>query len=101
LQVVAFTVLAFRLFTEIVIVVLVAHCPAVGVNVYKVVAALFRAGDQEPLIPLLEVVGNAAKLPPAQIGATGVKVGVMLELTTTGTVTVGEVQLPNEAGPTI
>jgi hypothetical protein len=39
-------------------VVVVAHWPAVGVNVYVVVAELFIAGLHVPVIPLLEVVGN-------------------------------------------
>ena len=34
-----------------------------------------------PFTPLFEVVGNADKVPPEQIGATAVNVGVMLELT--------------------
>jgi hypothetical protein len=40
-------------------VVVAAHCPAFGVKVYVVVAVLFKAGDQVPVIPLLEVVGKA------------------------------------------
>ena len=32
-------------------------------------------------MPLIEVVGNALKLPPEQIGATGSKVGVTFGLT--------------------
>ena len=32
-------------------------------------------------MPLLEVVGKAAKAPPEQIGATAVKVGVTFALT--------------------
>ena len=42
---------------------------------------MFNAGDQLPLIPLVEVVGKAAKVPPEQIGATVVKVGVTFGLT--------------------
>ena len=42
---------------------------------------LFRAGDQVPLIPLVEVVGNADKVAPEQIGATAAKVGVTFGLT--------------------
>ena len=68
-------------FTSMVIVAVVAHNPEVGVKVYKVVAALLRAGDQVPVMPLLEVVGKAAKVPPAQIGATWVNVGTMFGLT--------------------
>jgi hypothetical protein len=68
--------------TVIVNVVVVAHCPAVGVKVYVVVVVLSSAGDQVPVIPLLEVVGNGVKVAPEQIGATAVNVGVMLELTT-------------------
>jgi hypothetical protein len=36
---------------------------------------LFIAGDQVPLIPSREVVGNGAEVPPAQIGGAGLKVG--------------------------
>ena len=42
---------------------------------------LSKAGDQVPVIPLLEVVGNAVSVAPAQIGATAVNVGVMFGLT--------------------
>ena len=45
------------------------------------VAVLFNAGAQVPVIPLLEVVGNAERVPPEQMGATAVKVGVMFGLT--------------------
>ena len=68
--------------TTIVIVTVVAHCPASGVKVYVVVVVLSSAGDQVPVMPLLEVVGNVANVAPAQIGPTAVNVGVMLELTT-------------------
>ena len=57
-------------------VVVVAHCPVLGVKVYVVVVVLFKAGDHVPEIPLFDVVGNAAKVAPEQIGATEVKVGV-------------------------
>ena len=67
--------------TVIVSVAAVAHCPAVGVNVYVVVAVLSKAGDQDPVIPLVEVVGNADKVAPEQIGATAVNVGVTFGLT--------------------
>ena len=67
--------------TMIVKVVVVAHCPAVGVNVYVVVAVLFNAGLQLPVMPLVDVVGSAAKAAPEQIGATAVKVGVTFGLT--------------------
>jgi hypothetical protein len=66
-----------------VILAVVAHSPAVGVKVYVVVALLFNAGLQVPLIPLLEVVGNALSVPPAQIGVTCVKVGVIFGFTVT------------------
>ena len=54
--------------TEIIKVVVVAHCPTFGVNVYVVVAVLSSAGDHVPIIPLVEVVGKAAKTVPEQIG---------------------------------
>ena len=43
---------------------------------------MFSAGAQVPVIPLLDVVGSADKVAPEQMGATAVKVGVMLGLTT-------------------
>jgi len=42
---------------------------------------LSRAGDQDPVYPLREVVGNALKVPPSHIGATAVNVGVILGVT--------------------
>ena len=60
----------------IVKVVVNAHCPAVGVNVYVVVAVLLIAGDQVPVIPLVEVVGNAEIVAPEQYGPTAANVGV-------------------------
>ena len=45
------------------------------------VAVLSKAGDQVPVIPLVDVVGNAGKVAPEQIGDTAVNVGVILELT--------------------
>ena len=42
---------------------------------------LFKAGAQEPVKPLLEVVGNGASVAPEQIGATVLNVGVMFGLT--------------------
>ena len=42
---------------------------------------LFRAGNHEPIIPLVEVVGKADKTSPEQIGATAAKVGVTLAVT--------------------
>jgi hypothetical protein len=67
--------------TVMVIVAVVAHNPAVGVKVYKVVAALLSAGDHVPVMPFAEEIGKAAKVPPAQIGATWVNVGVMFGFT--------------------
>ena len=47
------------------------------------VAVLFNAGAHVPVIPLLEVVGNAANVAPEQISATAVNVGVTVALTVT------------------
>ena len=63
--------------TVIVKVVVVAHWPAAGVNVYVVVAVLFKAGVQVPVIPLVEVDGNADKDAPEHIEATALNVGVI------------------------
>ena len=46
------------------------------------VAVLSNAGDQVPVNPLVDVVGNAASVAPEHIGATALKVGVMFGLTT-------------------
>jgi len=67
--------------TVMVMVAVLAHCPAVGVKVYSVVAVLFRAGDHAPVIPLIEVVGSADNVAPEQIAATCAKVGVTAGLT--------------------
>ena len=40
-----------------------------------VVAVLFKAGDHVPLMPFVDVVGNAAIVCPLQIGVTAAKVG--------------------------
>ena len=70
-------------------VVVVAHCPAVGVKVYVPVAVLLTiAGLQVPVIPLLDVVGSTGAAAPEQIGATAVNAGVTLVLTVTVTVVV-------------
>jgi hypothetical protein len=52
-----------------------------------VVAVLFIAGDHVPVIPLVEVVGSV-NVPPTQIAAIGVNVGVVDGLTVTLNVTV-------------
>ena len=46
-----------------------------------VVAVLFKTGDQVPVMPLVEVVGNGASVAPEQMAATGLKVGVMFGVT--------------------
>ena len=81
-------------FTVIVRVVFTAHCPASGTKVYNVVARLFKAGDQLPVIPLSEVVGKAVKASPAQIGATALNVGIVLAGLTVTVKLVDETQLP-------
>jgi hypothetical protein len=63
-------------FTVMVIVAVFAHWPELGVKVYVVVAVLFSDGTHVPLIELLEVVGNAVKVPPEQIAGTWLNVGV-------------------------
>ena len=54
------------MFTVTIIVAVVAHCPAVGVKVYVVVAILLIAGDHVPVNPSIEVVGNAGIVDPEQ-----------------------------------
>jgi hypothetical protein len=43
---------------------------------------LFTAGDQVPLIPFVEVLGSV-NVPPAQMGAIGLKDGVVAGFTVT------------------
>ena len=56
-------------FTTIVMVALTAHCPGAGVNVYVVVAVLFIAGVQVPVMLLFDVVGKLM-VAPLHTGAT-------------------------------
>ena len=42
---------------------------------------MFSAGDQVPVMPLVDVVGKAVNVAPEQIGATAVNVGVIFGLT--------------------
>ena len=42
---------------------------------------MFKAGDHVPVMPLLEVVGNADRVAPLHIGATAVNVGVTFGFT--------------------
>jgi hypothetical protein len=62
--------------TVTVIGAVVAHSPTPGVKVYVVVAVLLIAGDHVPVIPLVELVRRVI-VPPLQIGATCVNVGVV------------------------
>ena len=81
-------------FTVMVIVAVFAHNPAVGVKVYVVVAVLFIAGDHVPVTPFVEVVGKAATVAPAQIGATCVNVGVVFGVMVTATEVLALSQVP-------
>jgi hypothetical protein len=67
----------------------VAHCPAVAVNVYvPEVVLLTVAGFQVPVIPLFEVVGNIGAVAPLQIAGIEVNVGVVGAFTVTERVVV-------------
>ena len=61
--------------TTIVIVVVEAHWPTEGVNVYVVVAVLLIAGDHVPLIPFKEVIGRLSITPPSHTEFIVVNVG--------------------------
>ena len=70
-------------------VVVAAHWPASGVKVYVAVAVLLTtAGDQVPVMPLVDVNGNTGATEPSHIDATGLKVGVTLDVTVTDIVVV-------------
>lgn len=49
---------------------------------------MFKAGDHEPVMPLLEVAGSGGSVAPEQTGATALNVGVMFGLTVTVNVVV-------------
>jgi hypothetical protein len=58
-------------------VVVVAHKPAVGVNVYVPVAVLLTvAGFHVPVIPFVDVVGKVGAVAPEQIDAAAPKLKV-------------------------
>jgi hypothetical protein len=44
-----------------------------------VVVELLIAGLHDPVMPLIEVVGNGDKLPPSQIADIGVNLGIISE----------------------
>ena len=46
-----------------------------------VVAVLFKTGDQVPVMPLVEVVGNGDNVAPEQMAATAANVGVTFGVT--------------------
>jgi hypothetical protein len=67
-------------------VVVVAHCPLSGVNVYvvvPVVEVLITAGFHVPVIPLLDVVANAGAPEFWQSGPIAVNVGITGAVITT------------------
>ena len=76
------------------VVKLFAHCPISGVKVQVVVSKLLGAGDQIPVIPFKDVVGNGNKVSPKQIVETELKVGVNAAFTIT--VTVSLIEFPQE-----
>jgi hypothetical protein len=45
------------------------------------VVVLFKAGAHVPVMPFSDVVGRAERVPPEQIGATALKVGVSIGFT--------------------
>ena len=52
-----------------------------GANLMVVVVVLFKAGDQVPVMALVEVVGSAFRTSPEQIGFTGAKLGMTFGFT--------------------
>ena len=53
-----------------------------------VVAKLFKAGDQLPMIPFVEIVGKGDNVAPEQMAPTALNVGVTIGLTVIVTVAV-------------
>ena len=65
-------------------------------KVYVVVAVLLIAGDQVPVMPLVDVVGsNAGIVAPLQYGPTAANVGITFGLMVIGTCTGAEVHDPD------
>jgi len=71
-------------------VVVVAHCPEVGVNVYVPLAVLLTADDHVPVIAgvFVDDVDKIGAVSPEQIAGIEAKVGVTFELTVTDKVVV-------------
>ena len=87
------------LIVEVTVVVL-AHCPTVGVKVYVALVVLFTIdGFQVPVIPLVEVVGKSGAAEPMQKAGKGLKVGVTVFETVM--VTVADAVHPKEEPPTV
>ncbi len=77
-------------FTVTVNVVVVAHCPALGVNVYVPLAVLLTTeGLHVPLMPLVDVLGKVGTVPPEQMvnAVPKLNVGVTFGITVTVMVT--------------
>jgi len=65
-------------FTFIVIVVMEAHCPASGVNVYvPLVILLTEAGFHVPVILLVDIFGKIGGAAFSQMGARALNVGTI------------------------
>ena len=58
------------------------------------VVVLSRAGLHVPVMPLLDVVGNAVRAPPEQIGVTPSNAGVTGSLTVTSIVVIAVAHWP-------
>ena len=71
-------------------VVIVAHCPAVGVKVYVPLAELLTNEDQAPVIAgvFVELIGKTGAVAPEQIPATAANVGDTFGITVTDKVVV-------------
>jgi hypothetical protein len=71
-------------------VVVFAHCPADGVNVYDPVAELLTNAFQDPVMEgvFVELVGKTGAVVPEQIAATGANVGVTVGFTVTESIVV-------------
>jgi hypothetical protein len=70
-------------------VVVFAHCPVAGVNVYVPDAVLLTiAGFHVPVIPFVDVVGSTGDADPLQMAVTGANVGVAGAITVTFSVVI-------------
>ena len=71
-------------FTVTVVLEVLAHCPALGVNWYvPLLTLLTAAGLQMPVMPLFEMAGKTGAVSPSHNAGSALKIGVTVLVTLT------------------